>query len=83
MTTGFVATAMRAWEQTRGRGVTPGMNILIPILGDQLSMSIASLGGMERGNCTILMVEVRAEATYVRHHKKKIALIFSAMRHFA
>jgi deoxyribodipyrimidine photolyase-related protein len=29
------------------------------------------------------MVEVQDEATYVRHHKKKIALIFSAMRHFA
>ena len=29
------------------------------------------------------MVEVREEATYVRHHKKKIAFIFSAMRHFA
>ncbi len=29
------------------------------------------------------MAEVLVEATYVRHHKKKIALIFSAMRHFA
>ena len=29
------------------------------------------------------MAEVMAEATYVRHHPKKIALIFSAMRHFA
>ena len=29
------------------------------------------------------MVEVREEATYVRHHKKKIAFVFSAMRHFA
>lgn len=29
------------------------------------------------------MVEVMEEATYVRHHKKKIAFIFSAMRHFA
>ena len=29
------------------------------------------------------MMEVREEATYVRHHKQKIALIFSAMRHFA
>ncbi|GGE01310.1 cryptochrome/photolyase family protein [Aureimonas endophytica] len=31
----------------------------------------------------VLMMEVWDEATYVRHHKKKIALIFSAMRHFA
>ena len=29
------------------------------------------------------MVEVMEEATYVRHHKKKIAFLFSAMRHFA
>lgn len=29
------------------------------------------------------MVEVRDETQYVRHHKKKIALIFSGMRHFA
>ena len=29
------------------------------------------------------MMEVWDEATYVRHHQKKIALIFSAMRHFA
>ncbi len=29
------------------------------------------------------MAEVVEEATYVRHHKKKIAFLFSAMRHFA
>ena len=29
------------------------------------------------------MAEVLNEATYVKHHKKKIAYIFSAMRHFA
>lgn len=29
------------------------------------------------------MVEVSEEATYVRHHKKKIVFLFSAMRHFA
>ena len=29
------------------------------------------------------MAEVMEEATYVKHHKKKIAFIFSAMRHFA
>lgn len=31
----------------------------------------------------MLLVEVQDEATYVRHHKKKIAFLFSAMRHFA
>ena len=29
------------------------------------------------------MCEVWSEATYVKHHKKKIAFLFSAMRHFA
>ena len=29
------------------------------------------------------MVEVMDEATYVKHHQKKIAFLFSAMRHFA
>lgn len=31
----------------------------------------------------ILMAEVSEEATYVRHHQRKIAFLFSAMRHFA
>ncbi len=31
----------------------------------------------------ILMMEVMEEASYVPHHPKKIAFIFSAMRHFA
>ena len=29
------------------------------------------------------MAEVRAECTYVKHHKQKIVLVLSAMRHFA
>ncbi|SDW15621.1 cryptochrome/photolyase family protein [Litoreibacter albidus] len=53
------------------------------ILGDQLSRNIASLVGVDAQNDIILMCEVRSEATYVKHHKKKIAFIFSAMRHFA
>jgi deoxyribodipyrimidine photolyase-related protein len=59
------------------------MTILIPILGDQLSDTLASLADVAQADAIILMMEVRAEATYVRHHKKKIALVFSAMRHFA
>ena len=31
----------------------------------------------------MLMAEVADEATYVRHHQRKIAFLFSAMRHFA
>ena len=59
------------------------MSILIPVLGDQLSPFLASLRGVERRDAIVLMVEVAEETGYVRHHKQKIALIFSAMRHFA
>lgn len=53
------------------------------ILGDQLSQDISSLAGTDREGTTILMTEVIEETTYVSHHKKKIAFILSAMRHFA
>ena len=53
------------------------------ILSDQLSHSIAALQDIDAGSDTILICEVIEEATYVRHHPKKIAFLFSAMRHFA
>lgn len=53
------------------------------ILGDQLSESISSLKDIKKEKDIIFMCEVWNEATYVKHHKKKIAFIFSAMRHFA
>lgn len=52
------------------------------ILGDQLSHSLSSLEDARPGDA-ILMCEVMEEATYVQHHPKKIAFLFSAMRHFA
>ena len=58
-------------------------NKLILILGDQLSKQISSLQLADRKHDRVLMVEVAEEASYVQHHKKKIAFIFSAMRHFA
>ena len=58
------------------------MAVLRLILGDQLTADIASLRDYGDGDL-VLMAEVREEATYVRHHKKKIAFIFAAMRHFA
>ena len=57
--------------------------VLVPILGDQLTRDLASLRGRTKDDSVILMMEVWDETTYVRHHKQKIALIFSAMRHFA
>jgi deoxyribodipyrimidine photolyase-related protein len=56
---------------------------LILVLGDQLSLSLSSLRRADKSRDIILMAEVMAEATYARHHKKKFALVFSAMRHFA
>ena len=56
---------------------------LIVILGDQLSPDMTSLDGVDPATSIVLMVEVMAEATYVGHHKKKLAFIFSSMRHFA
>ncbi|APH72834.1 cryptochrome/photolyase family protein [Aquibium oceanicum] len=53
------------------------------LLGDQLSRSMSSMDGLDPGRDVVVMAEVGAEATYVRHHKKKIAFLFSAMRHFA
>jgi deoxyribodipyrimidine photolyase-related protein len=52
-------------------------------LGDQLSPDLSSLQAGDPASDRVLMVEVQEEATYVRHHKKKIAFLFSAMRHFA
>jgi len=59
------------------------MTVLRVILGDQLSKNISSLHDADKESDIILLCEVNSEATYVQHHKKKIAFIFSAMRHFA
>src|SRR3989344_4325290 len=53
------------------------------VLGDQLSFDLPSLKGLDAEQDTILLVEVMEEASHVPHHPQKIALIFSAMRHFA
>ncbi len=56
---------------------------LILVLGDQLSPSIAALQQGTPATDIVVMAELAVEATYVPHHKKKIAFLFSAMRHFA
>ena len=53
------------------------------ILGDQLSHDLSSLRDYRTAQDVVLMAEVEEEATYAPHHKQKIALILSAMRHFA
>lgn len=56
---------------------------IVLILGDQLSPVLSSLRHSDPEQDRILIAEVMDEATYVRHHKKKIAFLFSSMRHFA
>lgn len=53
------------------------------VLGDQLTLSLPTLMHLDRSDDLIIMAEVVEEATYVPHHPQKIALLFSAMRHFA
>ncbi|MCR9071696.1 MAG: cryptochrome/photolyase family protein [Alphaproteobacteria bacterium] len=59
------------------------MTVLRFVLGDQLDRKISSLKDIDPDADVVLMAEVADEATYVPHHPKKIALILSAMRHFA
>ena len=58
------------------------MSEAVLILGDQLSLSLSSLQAAGP-DAEIFMAEVADEASYVGHHKQKIVLVFSAMRHFA
>ena len=60
-----------------------GMSILRIVLGDQLSLDFSALAGLDLGRDMVLMMEVAEEGTYVPHHKQKIVLVLSAMRHFA
>jgi deoxyribodipyrimidine photolyase-related protein len=56
---------------------------LIPILGDQLSLTLSSLQDADPATTILLMMEAGDETTYVRHHRRKLAYILSAMRHHA
>ncbi|WP_238364955.1 cryptochrome/photolyase family protein [Mesobacterium pallidum] len=56
---------------------------LVLVLGDQLTPDIAALRAADKSRDVVVMAEVKAEATYVRHHPKKIAFLFAAMRKFA
>jgi deoxyribodipyrimidine photolyase-related protein len=53
------------------------------VLGDQLSLDLPTLVDIDLQHDIVLMMEVAAETTYVGHHKQKIVLVLSAMRHFA
>jgi len=68
-------------RRSEGRGAF--MTVLRIILGDQLSDELATLTDLDPEHDIVLMMEVEQESTYVRHHKQKIVLVLSAMRHFA
>lgn len=59
------------------------MSVLRIVLGDQLSLDVTALADIDVEADVVLMMEVAEESTYVRHHKQKIVLVLSAMRHFA
>lgn len=59
------------------------MGVLRLILWDQLSHEISSLQNIDKKKDLIVFLETLHEATYVRHHLKKLVFLFSAMRHFA
>jgi deoxyribodipyrimidine photolyase-related protein len=59
------------------------MTLLRVVLGDQCSEGLSALEGLDPARDVVLLAEVRSECTYVPHHKQKIALVLSAMRHFA
>jgi len=59
------------------------MTVLRLVLGDQLNQDISSLRDINVGTDVVVMAEVGAEVTYVKHHKRKVAFLFAAMRHFA
>ena len=56
---------------------------LVLVLGDQLSRDLSALREADKARDVVVMAEVAQEAEYVRHHPKKIALVFAAMRKFA
>ena len=58
--------------------------VLRLVLGDQISDArLSSLRDLDPARDVVLMAEVMSEASYVRHHKQKFALVFSGLRQFA
>ncbi len=56
---------------------------LVLVLGDQLTPGLSALAKADKARDVVMMSEVAEETGYVRHHPKKIALIFAGMREFA
>ena len=56
------------------------MTRLVLVLGDQLTERLSAIRNADKDRDVIVMAEAMEEATYVRHHAKKIAFIFSFNR---
>ncbi|KKC31521.1 cryptochrome/photolyase family protein [Devosia psychrophila] len=56
---------------------------LVVILGDQLTLDVTALRASTPETAVVLMAEVGTETSYAWHHKQKLVLVLSAMRHFA
>jgi deoxyribodipyrimidine photolyase-related protein len=59
------------------------IHTLRPVFWDQLSHTLASLSDADKENDVLLLGEFMDDASYVKHHPKKLVLLFSAQRHFA
>jgi len=51
------------------------------ILGDQLNLNHSWFDQIDDSVCYVMM-EVRQETDYVKHHLQKVVAFFNAMRHF-
>ena len=56
--------------------------ILRLILGDQLNINHSWFDEKNQDNYLYVLMEVRSETDYVKHHTKKITAFFAAMRNF-
>jgi (6-4)DNA photolyase len=65
-----------------GISLTPACERTVWILHDQLSPTLTSIVQTD-SDVPIIMIENRRWADSVNHHRKKLVLTFSAMRHFA
>ena len=57
--------------------------ILIPVLGDQLSLTNPALRDIDKNDCIVVMAEVLEESQHVWSTRMRSAVFLSAMRHFA
>src|SRR5689334_10623767 len=55
---------------------------LVVVLGDQLDDQSAAFDGFDQARDVVLQMEVKEEASYIPQHRRRLALFFSAMRHF-